>query len=148
MFSEDVSSPFSVWCVTCDILSSHPSLWKSSRKLPLRMCRYVSLTCQCRTISSVPRSRVMGGTGSGKTTFVNLISGSSLGTGSGLKSCTSEVQVSAPFLLDNSQITLIDTPGFDDTVKSDTDVLKLIAAFLSQTYALFPSKPLLPITLS
>lgn len=30
---------------------------------------------------------------------------------------------------------LIDTPGFDDTTLTDTDVLKLIAAYLVTTYA-------------
>ena len=29
---------------------------------------------------------------------------------------------------------MIDTPGFDDTTRSDTDVLKLIAAFLETSY--------------
>jgi hypothetical protein len=38
-----------------------------------------------------------------------------------------------PFELDGRRITLIDTPGFDDTRKSDTDVLKMIAAFLATT---------------
>jgi predicted GTPase len=35
-----------------------------------------------------------------------------------------------PFELDGRSITLIDTPGFDDTTKSDTDILKMIAGFL------------------
>ena len=38
-----------------------------------------------------------------------------------------------PFELDGRYITLIDTPGFDDTTKSDADVLKMIAAFLATT---------------
>lgn len=29
------------------------------------------------------------------------------------------------------RVLLIDTPGFDDTTKSDTDILKEIAAFLA-----------------
>ena len=33
------------------------------------------------------------------------------------------------------QVILIDTPGFDDTTLTDTDVLKLIAAYLVTTYA-------------
>ena len=35
---------------------------------------------------------------------------------------------------DKRRIYLIDTPGFDDTHRSDTDVLKEIAFFMSQTY--------------
>jgi hypothetical protein len=63
--------------------------------------------------------------------FINLVSGSNLKVGSGLESCTQTVQSSTPFRLDNCSVTLIDTPGFDDTLRSDTDVLKTIAAFLS-----------------
>jgi len=44
------------------------------------------------------------------------------------------VQAASPFDLAGRRILLIDTPGFDDTTKSDTDILKEIGAFLSQTY--------------
>ncbi|KAJ8521897.1 hypothetical protein ONZ45_g1470 [Pleurotus djamor] len=77
---------------------------------------------------------VMGATGSGKTTFINKVSGSELRIGRGLQSCTTAVQLSKPFELDDRWVTLIDTPGFDDTTKSDTDVLTMIAAFLASTY--------------
>ena len=91
----------------------------------------------------------MGATGSGKSTvsrvhplkttrnssaclqFINFASGSNLRIGMGLKSCTAEVQLSNEFTLDDRRIVLIDTPGFDDTSKSDTDILKIIAAFLA-----------------
>ncbi|KAF9563217.1 hypothetical protein CPC08DRAFT_335459 [Agrocybe pediades] len=76
----------------------------------------------------------MGATGSGKTTFINLASGSDLRVGRGLKSCTNIVQVAQPFELDGRTVTLIDTPGFDDTTKSDADILRMIAAFLATTY--------------
>jgi len=62
--------------------------------------------------------------------FINLLSGSNLAVGTGLQSCTDAVQSAPPFKLFDRLITLIDTPGFDDTFKSDTEVLKLIAAFL------------------
>ncbi|KAL0067898.1 hypothetical protein AAF712_005066 [Marasmius tenuissimus] len=77
---------------------------------------------------------VMGATGSGKTTFINAASGGSLRVGRGLQSCTNSVQLSPSFLLDGKQVTLIDTPGFDDTTKSDADILKMIAAFLASMY--------------
>ncbi|KAF9461786.1 P-loop containing nucleoside triphosphate hydrolase protein [Collybia nuda] len=76
----------------------------------------------------------MGPTGSGKTTFINLISGSNLRVGEGLKSCTSVIQMAVPFEIGGRSVTLIDTPGFDDTNKSDTDILKLIAGFLQASY--------------
>ncbi|KAI5989615.1 P-loop containing nucleoside triphosphate hydrolase protein [Pisolithus orientalis] len=80
-----------------------------------------------------PRS-VMGATGSGKSTFINCASGSDLPVGKGLESCTVDVRTSKPFLLNGKIVTLIDTPGFDDTTRSDTDILSSIAAYLSNTY--------------
>ena len=91
----------------------------------------------------------MGATGSGKSTvstvclaviirgspdslqFINLASGSTLRVGMGLESCTAEVKLADKFALDGSSVTLIDTPGFDDTSLSDTDILEMIAAFLA-----------------
>ncbi|KAF8627072.1 hypothetical protein AX17_006411 [Amanita inopinata Kibby_2008] len=77
---------------------------------------------------------VMGATGSGKTTFINLASGSQMRIGRGLQSCTSNVQVSPPFQYNGRWVTLIDTPGFDDTTKSDTEILRMISLYLSTTY--------------
>ena len=63
--------------------------------------------------------------------FINLASGSSLRIGMGLTSCTAEVKLADEFTLDGATVTLIDTPGFDDTSKSDADILEMIAAFLA-----------------
>jgi GTP1/Obg family GTP-binding protein len=63
--------------------------------------------------------------------FINLVSGSRLGVGGGLRSHTKTVQLAGAFDLDGRRVVLIDTPGFDDTTLSDTDVLKMIAAFLA-----------------
>lgn len=73
------------------------------------------------------------------TQFINLASGSNLREGAGLESCTNQVQTSAPFYVGRQQVVLIDTPGFDDTTLTDTDVLKLIAAYLVATYVCIPS---------
>ena len=51
--------------------------------------------------------------------------------GNGLMSCTDRVEVASSFDLDNKKVTLIDTPGFDDTNMSDTDILNMIAMFLT-----------------
>jgi len=77
---------------------------------------------------------VMGATGCGKTSFINLASRSNLRVGMDLESCTPEVQLANEFTLDGRRVLLIDTPGFDDTVKSDTEILKNIASFLATTY--------------
>ena len=62
--------------------------------------------------------------------FINLVSGSDLGVGEGLESCTNAVQPGKPFDLDGRKVVLIDTPGFDDTLRSDIDILNAIATFL------------------
>lgn len=80
------------------------------------------------------RIAIMGATGTGKSTFVNVASGSQLPVGRGLESCTGDVMTSKPFALNGHTITLIDTPGFDDTNRSDTDILKSISAYLANTY--------------
>jgi hypothetical protein len=63
--------------------------------------------------------------------FINLVSGSNLDIGYGLQSCTNAVNSAGAFNLDGHRVVLIDTPGFDDTTRSDTDVLKMIAAYLA-----------------
>ncbi|KAH9942743.1 P-loop containing nucleoside triphosphate hydrolase protein [Amylocystis lapponica] len=65
---------------------------------------------------------IMGPTGVGKTSFINLASGSQFDVGMTLESSTSGVQLSRPFPLEGYSITLIDTPGFDDTTKSDAEI--------------------------
>ena len=93
----------------------------------------------------------MGVTGSGKSTvsnirlatttrnsrcylqFINRASGSNLKVGKALNSCTAEVALADVFTLDERRVILIDTPGFDDTSRSDTDILRMIAAYLATT---------------
>ncbi|KAJ5591975.1 P-loop containing nucleoside triphosphate hydrolase protein [Penicillium hispanicum] len=77
---------------------------------------------------------VMGVTGSGKSSFISLCSGKPVQIGHDLKACTSVVDVYAYDALPNRTVYLIDTPGFDDTKKSDTEVLSEIAAWLGDSY--------------
>jgi len=77
---------------------------------------------------------VMGATGSGKTSFINLASGSKLKVGTNLESCTEEVQASKQFTVDGRPVVLVDTPGFHDTFKSDMDILNTIAQSLVARY--------------
>ena len=51
----------------------------------------------------------------------------------GLESCTSQVEITDDFVLGGRTVTLVDTPGFNDTSKSDTEILKMIAYFLAAT---------------
>ena len=71
---------------------------------------------------------------------MNLASNSDLPVGYGLRACTADVQVAEPFVLDDKIVTLIDTPGFDDTVKTEAEILRLIADFLSETYVTSSSR--------
>ena len=48
-----------------------------------------------------------------------------------LEPCTTEAQPADGFTLDGREVILIDTPGSDDTSKNDTDILKMITAFLA-----------------
>ena len=68
----------------------------------------------------------------GSLQFINLASHSNLPIAI-VESCTAEVQLADEFTLDGRKVILIDTPGFDDTSKSDTDILKIIALFLATT---------------
>lgn len=62
--------------------------------------------------------------------FISLVSESNLDVGRGLQSCTNAVQMAGAFNLDRRRVVLIDTPGFNDTTKSDTEILRTIVAFL------------------
>ncbi|PPJ53003.1 hypothetical protein CBER1_11216 [Cercospora berteroae] len=79
------------------------------------------------------RIAVMGVTGSGKSTFIQQASQADVGIGHSYSSYTADV---APydFELDGHQVTLIDTPGFNDTVRSEAEVLTAIANYMDFTY--------------
>lgn len=78
---------------------------------------------------------VMGPTGVGKSTFINLASNSDLRVSNSLISCTEHVELSKPFDLDGMEVTLVDTPGFDDTSKSESDVLNVVCEYLATEYS-------------
>ncbi|GJE89955.1 GTPase domain-containing protein [Phanerochaete sordida] len=77
---------------------------------------------------------VMGATGTGKSTFINHLSGAKLQVSDGIESCTSDVQATPPFQMFGMTVKLIDTPGFDDTTQSDAEILERIATYLTETY--------------
>ena len=60
-----------------------------------------------------------------------MLSNSGFAVGAGLLSCTSEVKASNVFTRAGRRIQLLDTPGFDDTIKSDREILQRISSFLA-----------------
>ena len=50
-----------------------------------------------------------------------------------MESCTDDAYFADEFTLEGKVVTLIDVPGFDDTTKSDAEILSIIAAFLTTT---------------
>ncbi|KAJ0421505.1 hypothetical protein BJY00DRAFT_282349 [Aspergillus carlsbadensis] len=77
---------------------------------------------------------VMGVTGSGKSSFISRCSGKVVKVGHQLEACTTHVDVYAYEVSPAQTVYLIDTPGFDDTNRSDTEVLKEIARWLVASY--------------
>jgi hypothetical protein len=94
---------------------------------------------------------VMGITGAGKSYFINKAAGQELaGVGDSLKSCEfcnrfyidgstdickgTEKPVVIPTMIGKEKVLLIDTPGFDDTSRSDTTILTEISRFLTFQY--------------
>jgi len=92
---------------------------------------------------------VMGRTGTGKTSFVNAVTGRGLTVGHGLEACEYSLSTNFPFIylrdplsneavgtqdiqtasttINGREVLLIDTPGFDDTNRSDVEILSTIA---------------------
>jgi len=91
---------------------------------------------QQKSTAGQPVIAVMGPTGSGKSTFINYVAdGNGSGVGHGLLSQTAEVHsVRATHPTSGVGFTFVDIPGFDDTHKSDMEILIIIAEWLVETY--------------
>jgi GTPase SAR1 family protein len=86
---------------------------------------------------------VMGPTGAGKTSFVRTQVGHSLKSGKSqltilrkqnLISTSNTRDQRPPCPGRQTKVVLLDTPGFDDTFRSDADVLRVIADWLASSY--------------
>ncbi|KAH8163901.1 hypothetical protein CIB48_g4336 [Xylaria polymorpha] len=80
------------------------------------------------------RLAVFGGTGEGKTSFVVRATDAPLEIGDGGDSCTQDVQIGS-IMVGSKKVTLIDTPGFDDTESKDTDIFEKITVWLAKSRA-------------
>ncbi|KAF2118942.1 P-loop containing nucleoside triphosphate hydrolase protein, partial [Lophiotrema nucula] len=77
---------------------------------------------------------ILGVTGAGKTTFVSHFSTFELEIGHGLEPCTERVQAIPCEFEDGQRMWLVDTPGFDDTYRSDAELLEELATWLNSAY--------------
>ncbi|KIO01137.1 hypothetical protein M404DRAFT_743240 [Pisolithus tinctorius Marx 270] len=77
----------------------------------------------------------MGPTGSGKSNFINQLTGRKENNSAhGLKSDTQGIREFTVNLSNNRLYVFVDTPGFDDTYRSDRDILHTIAEWLEKKY--------------
>ncbi|KAK3349276.1 P-loop containing nucleoside triphosphate hydrolase protein [Lasiosphaeria hispida] len=74
---------------------------------------------------------LMGVTGSGKSTFISLLADQPVRIGHGLESSTVNASFYSFMYDETKEVILVDTPGFDDTTRSDADVLKEVAFLLA-----------------
>ncbi|KAL4062813.1 hypothetical protein V8B97DRAFT_1877360 [Scleroderma yunnanense] len=66
--------------------------------------------------------------------FIGKVTGDvDVGVGHTLTSCTSEIKVTK-CEVELANVILVDTPGFDDTKKSDLEILELISGWLKENY--------------
>ncbi|KAF7966371.1 hypothetical protein HWV62_38919 [Athelia sp. TMB] len=100
-----------------------------------RIVVYV-LICLMYTRGLICVVSLMGPTGAGKSTFIDYATrqnGASIGHT--LSSQTSEIRaVRYMHPLDNSPVIFVDTPGFDDTHRSDIEILSQIAGWFVKVY--------------
>ncbi|EKM78776.1 hypothetical protein AGABI1DRAFT_75265 [Agaricus bisporus var. burnettii JB137-S8] len=83
------------------------------------------------------RVRVMGPTGVGKSNFIDVLTGQ-IGKRSGhlLESYTTDLRASLvkDYNGTGANLVMVDTPGFDDTNKPDTEILSIISNWLEKSY--------------
>ncbi|KAJ6013397.1 hypothetical protein N7540_007988 [Penicillium herquei] len=90
-------------------------------------------TTQIPDVSAAVAVLVMGVTGVGKSRFISKLTGSDTGIGDGLTSYTKGVEFHS-MMIKNKLVYLVDTPGFNDTYRSDFEIFSEIAFILSQIH--------------
>ncbi|KAL8826199.1 MAG: hypothetical protein Q9191_003951 [Dirinaria sp. TL-2023a] len=91
-----------------------------------------------QSLPSVPPEKplviaVMGPTGTGKSTLISKLAGREMNIGHNLSSCTQECE-EVPCKVGDKYVILVDTPGFNDTERSDTEILYSLAEWMKDSY--------------
>ncbi|EDR05907.1 uncharacterized protein LACBIDRAFT_251637 [Laccaria bicolor S238N-H82] len=92
------------------------------------------------TLISKSLFRIMGPTGSGKSTFINNLVGEDVvAVGQTMESCTIDitpvvVEIPNNPFFNGRRLIVVDTPGFDDTKGNDLEILRRIALWLASSY--------------
>ncbi|KAF5351036.1 hypothetical protein D9756_008411 [Leucocoprinus leucothites] len=107
---------------------------KLSREMGYEVLSVVELTGVQQLTPEDIIVAVMGPTGTGKSTFIQRTTNYSWIVGHSLQSHTSVVKALRVSFSDGISLVLVDTPGFDDTNKSDLEILKIIAKWFEQVY--------------
>ncbi|KAF1999071.1 kinase-like protein [Amniculicola lignicola CBS 123094] len=117
-------------------VSAQEHIWLEGARLSVSQIEEYAMSTKRRpNISPTdPIIAVMGVTGSGKSTFINHLALEKLQIGHELRSVTRSVEMHE-CMYDNKRLFLVDTPGFDDTDYSDTDVLRELAAWLAEAHS-------------
>ncbi|KAK0623879.1 P-loop containing nucleoside triphosphate hydrolase protein [Immersiella caudata] len=84
---------------------------------------------------------LLGVTGAGKSTFASIASGKKVIVGHGVDPCTQD-PLAVEFPLGDRNVILIDTPGFDDDLRSDVEILRDIADWLGKEGYITKDRPL------
>ncbi|KAL8906020.1 MAG: hypothetical protein Q9171_006447 [Xanthocarpia ochracea] len=85
-------------------------------------------------ISEAPKLiAIMGPTGTGKSTFISKLAAREMKIGHNLSSCTEEVE-EVPCKVGDQHVILVDTPGFNDTNRTDTEILTALADWMKSSY--------------
>ncbi|CAE6494484.1 unnamed protein product [Rhizoctonia solani] len=77
---------------------------------------------------------LFGCTGTGKTSFANIASGSDMEVGKGIRSATKHLEASKVFRVDDQPVVVVDCPGFNDTYLTETEILRRLAEYLTKAY--------------
>lgn len=74
---------------------------------------------------------LMGITGSGKSTFISLLSDEFVQVGHELTSCTADIEIYSYIHRNTRRVFLIDSPGFDDTSRTGESMALTLALWLN-----------------